>query len=231
MILQSHEAFFTIIHEDNHLIVVNKRNGVPSQGDQSGDTPLTEHVKEYLKETYNKPGNVFTGLVHRIDRPVSGIVVLAKTSKALERMNKIFHDREVKKTYYAIVKNKPENPEGKLIHWLIKDGSRNVTKAHKKEVPNGLRSELDYKLIASLENYYLLEINPITGRSHQIRSQLAAIGSPIKGDVKYGFDRTNKDGSICLHARKISFLHPVSKEPVEFTADMPDSDIWGKFEL
>ena len=211
------------------IILVNKKAGVPSQGDKTGDIPLTEHVREYIRTKYQKPGNVFTGLIHRIDRPVSGLVLLAKTSKALERMNKLFHDHLIRKTYFAIVKQKPEQPEGKLVHWLTRVQQKNITRAHKKEVPDSQRSELDYKLVASIENYHLLEVYPLTGRQHQIRVQLAAMGCPIKGDIKYGFDRTNKDASICLHARSLEFEHPIQNEKVTFTAPVPDTDIWGKF--
>ncbi len=229
--MHSYEAFFTIVYEDNHLILVNKKAGVPSQGDKTGDIPLVEHVREYIRSTYEKTGNVFTGLIHRIDRPVSGLVLLAKTSKALERMNKQFHDQQIEKTYWAIVKQKPEQPEGKLVHWLTRHPQKNITKAHKNEVPNSQRSELDYKLIASIENYHLLEVHPITGRQHQIRAQLSAMGCPIKGDIKYGFDRTNKDASICLHARKLEFEHPVKNEKVAFKAPAPESDLWPKFAI
>jgi 23S rRNA pseudouridine1911/1915/1917 synthase len=228
--MYSHEQFFTIIYEDNHLIIVNKKAGVPSQGDKTGDLALTDHVREYIRIKEDKPGNVFTGLVHRIDRPVSGLVVLTKTSKALERMNKIFHDHLIKKTYWAVVKQKPENAEGKLVHWLTRMQQKNITKAHKKEVPESQRAELDYKLIGSIDNYHLLEIYPLTGRQHQIRVQLAAMGCPIKGDLKYGFDRSNKNGSICLHARSLEFEHPIKKEKVLFTAPAPESDIWSKFD-
>jgi 23S rRNA pseudouridine1911/1915/1917 synthase len=226
-----HEQYFTIVHEDNHLIVVNKKAGVPSQGDKSGDTSLTDYVREYIRVQYQKPGNVFTGLIHRLDRPVSGLVLLAKTSKALERMNKVFHDRQIQKVYWAIVKNKPSEPEGKLVHWLTRNQQKNLTRAHKTEVADSQRAELDYRLIASIENYHLLEVRPLTGRQHQIRVQLAAMGTPIKGDIKYGFDRTNKDGSICLHARRLSFEHPIQKTPIEYTAPVPESDIWTKFAL
>lgn len=223
------EEFFTIVFEDNHLILVNKRAGVPSQGDKTGDKPLVEHVRSYIKDTYQKPGNVFTGLIHRIDRPVSGLVLLAKTSKALERMNKAFHDHTIAKTYWAIVKNKPQETEGKLVHWLTRNTQKNTTKAHIKEVPGSQRSELDYKLVQSIENYHLLEVKPITGRQHQIRVQLAAMGCPIKGDLKYGFDRSNKDASICLHARGLEFEHPVQTTKQQFFAPVPTADIWGKF--
>lgn len=229
--MELHEQFFTIIYEDNHLILVSKKAGVPSQGDKTGDIPLTEHVREYIRVKYEKPGNVFTGLIHRIDRPVSGLVLLAKTSKALERMNKLFHDHQIRKTYWAIVKQKPENNEGKLVHWLTRMQQKNITRAHKKEVPDSQRAELDYKLIASIDNYHLLEVYPLTGRQHQIRVQLAAMGCPIKGDIKYGFDRTNKDASICLHARILEFEHPIQNEKVKFVAPPPEEDIWSKFDM
>ena len=229
--MELHEQFFTIIYEDNHLILVSKKAGVPSQGDKTGDIPLTEHVREYIRVKYEKPGNVFTGLIHRIDRPVSGLVLLAKTSKALERMNKLFHDHQIRKTYWAIVKQKPENNEGKLVHWLTRMQQKNITRAHKKEVPDSQRAELDYKLIASIDNYHLLEVYPLTGRQHQIRVQLAAMGCPIKGDIKYGFDRTNKDASICLHARILEFEHPIQNEKVKFVAPPPKEDIWSKFDM
>lgn len=229
--MELHEQFFTIIYEDNHLILVSKKAGVPSQGDKTGDIPLTEHVREYIRVKYEKPGNVFTGLIHRIDRPVSGLVLLAKTSKALERMNKLFHDHQIRKTYWAIVKQKPENNEGKLVHWLTRMQQKNITRAHKKEVPDSQRAELDYKLIASIDNYHLLEVYPLTGRQHQIRVQLAAMGCPIKGDIKYGFDRTNKDASICLHARMLEFEHPIQNEKVKFVAPPPEEDIWSKFDM
>ena len=227
--MEVHEAFFTIVYEDNHLILVNKKAGVPTQGDKTGDVALTDHVREYIRVKYQKPGNVFTGLVHRIDRPVSGLVLLAKTSKALERMNKVFHDRQIQKVYWAIVKQKPEKSEDTLVHWLTRVPQKNITRAHKKEVTDSQRAELSYTLIASIENYHLLEVRPITGRQHQIRVQLASIGCPIKGDIKYGFDRTNKDASICLHARRLDFEHPIQNEKVHFLAPAPETDIWSKF--
>jgi 23S rRNA pseudouridine1911/1915/1917 synthase len=196
-----------VLHEDNHIIVVNKRVGDIVQGDKTGDKPLSEVVKEYIKVKYNKPGEVFLGVVHRLDRPTTGIVVFARTSKALTRMNELFSNRETQKTYWAIVKNKPLNSEDKLVHYLKRNEKNNTSKAHLKEVPESKIASLDYKIIATLQNYFALEINLHTGRNHQIRAQLSAIGSPIKGDLKYGFDRSNPDGGIHLHARKLVFVN------------------------
>ncbi len=215
-----------ILHEDNHIIVVNKRVGDIVQGDKTGDKPLSEVVKEYIKVKYNKPGEVFLGVVHRLDRPTTGIVVFARTSKALTRMNELFSNRETQKTYWAIVKNKPINTEDKLVHFLKRNEKNNTSKAHLKEVPDSKLASLDYKIIATLQNYFALEINLHTGRHHQIRAQLSAIGSPIKGDLKYGFDRSNPDGGIHLHARKLVFVHPVSKENIEIVALTPNDVIW-----
>jgi len=203
-----------VLFEDNHIIAVNKKSSDIVQGDKTGDKPLNEIVKTFLKTKYQKPGEVFLGTVHRIDRPVSGVVIFAKTSKALERLNKMFNEKTVQKTYWAIVKNKPENNEGKLVHYLIKNEQKNKSTAHLKEVANSKKSELVYKIIYQFNNYYLLEIKPLTGRHHQIRVQLSAMGCPIKGDLKYGFNRSNADASISLHARKVEFTHPVTKEPV-----------------
>jgi 23S rRNA pseudouridine1911/1915/1917 synthase len=215
-----------VLHEDNHIIVVNKRVGDIVQGDKTGDKPLSEVVKEYIKVKYNKPGEVFLGVVHRLDRPTTGIVVFARTSKALTRMNELFSNRETQKTYWAIVKNKPLNSEDKLVHYLKRNEKNNTSKAHLKEVPESKIASLDYKIIATLQNYFALEINLHTGRHHQIRAQLSAIGSPIKGDLKYGFDRSNPDGGIHLHARKLVFVHPVSKENIEIIALTPNDAIW-----
>lgn len=217
-----------VLYEDNHIIAINKRPSDIVQGDKTGDTPLSEFVKQYIKEKYNKPGDVFIGTVHRIDRPVSGIVLFAKTSKALARLNQMFQTKEIQKTYWAVVKNKPKNIKGKLVHFLKKNEAKNMSKAFEKEQTGALRSELDYELILSLDNYHLLEITPHTGRHHQIRVQLSTIGCPIKGDIKYGFDRTNKDASIHLHARKIEFIHPVKKEPVTIIAPPPNEVIWNE---
>jgi 23S rRNA pseudouridine1911/1915/1917 synthase len=215
-----------VLHEDNHIIVINKRVGDIVQGDKTGDKPLSEVVKEYIKVKYNKPGEVFLGVIHRLDRPTTGIVIFARTSKALTRMNELFSNRETRKTYWAIVKNKPQNSEGNLVHYLKRNEKNNTSKAHIKEVPESKIASLDYKIIASLQNYYALEINLHTGRHHQIRAQLSAIGSPIKGDLKYGFDRSNPDGGIHLHARKLVFTHPVTKENIEIIAPTPNDVIW-----
>lgn len=216
-----------ILYEDNHIIAVNKRPSDIVQGDKTGDKPLSDFVKLYLKKKYNKPGDAFLGVVHRIDRPVSGVLLFAKTSKALTRLNKLFQDREINKTYWAVVKNQPSDVQNKLVHFLKKNSKKNKSFALKKEEKGFLRSELDYKLIKKLDRYFLLEVKPKTGRHHQIRVQLSSIGCPIKGDVKYGFDRTNKDASIHLHARKIEFLHPVQKTKIEIIAPTPPNDpIW-----
>jgi 23S rRNA pseudouridine1911/1915/1917 synthase len=215
-----------VLHEDNHIIVINKRVGDLVQGDKTGDKPLSEIVKEYIKDKYNKPGAVFLGVVHRLDRPTTGIVVFAKTSKALERLNKMFSERATQKTYWAVVKNKPPKNEDTLLHYLTRNEKNNSSKAHIKEVPNSKKASLDYKIINELHNYFALEINLHTGRHHQIRCQLAAIGCPIKGDLKYGFDRSNTDGGIHLHAQKLAFTHPVSKEELVIIAPVPNDVIW-----
>ncbi len=215
-----------VLHEDNHIIVVNKRVGDIVQGDKTGDKPLSDVVKEYIKEKYNKPGDVFLGVVHRLDRPTTGIVVFARTSKALSRLNELFSNRETHKTYWAVVKNRPPKDEDTLIHYLKRNEKNNTSKAHLKEIPESKKAILDYTIIKTLDNYHVLEINLHTGRHHQIRAQLAAIGCPIKGDLKYGFDRSNPDGGIHLHARKLSFTHPVSKEPLEIIAPTPNDVIW-----
>ena len=215
-----------ILHEDNHLIVINKRVGDIVQGDKTGDKPLSDVVKEYLKDKYNKPGEVFLGVVHRLDRPTTGIVVFARTSKALTRMNELFSNRETQKTYWAVVKNKPPQTADKLVHYLKRNEKNNTSKAHLKEVPDSKLASLNYKIIASLNNYFALEIELHTGRHHQIRAQLSAINCPIKGDLKYGFDRSNVDGGIHLHARKLEFIHPVTKEICSIIAPVPNDVIW-----
>ena len=220
------ENFFTVVFEDNHLIAVNKKNGVLVQGDNTGDKPLSELVKEYLKKKYNKPGNVFAGVIHRIDRPVSGLVLLAKTSKALERMNKQFADKKIQKTYLLITGTKPVDPIGKLAHWLTKDANRNIAKAHKAEVKESKYCELSFTLLKSSDRYFLVEVKPITGRSHQIRCQMASIGCVIKGDLKYGAPRSNPDGGICLHSYKLSFEHPVTGEKMNLKATPPKDPLW-----
>lgn len=215
-----------ILHEDNHLIVVNKRVGDIVQGDKTGDKPLSDVVKEYIKDKYNKPGEVFLGVVHRLDRPTTGIVVFARTSKALTRMNELFSNRETQKTYWAVVKNRPAKNEDTLVHYIKRNEKNNTSKAHLKEVPESKLASLEYKIIKELDNYFGLEVLLHTGRHHQIRAQLSAIGSPIKGDLKYGFDRSNPDGGIHLHARKLVFIHPVSKEEITITAPVPEDVIW-----
>lgn len=219
----------TVLHEDNHLLVVNKASGILVQGDATGDVPLAELCKEYIKEKYNKPGAVFLGVVHRLDRPVSGVVVLARTSKALERMNELFRDRQTKKTYWAIVTQKPPRESDTLVHWLLKDEQKNKTTAYAKEKNGALRSELSYKILAHADQQWLLEVNPITGRPHQIRVQLASMGCSIKGDVKYGAEGVNSDASICLHARRLEFIHPVKKEKVILEAPLPSNGLWNNF--
>ena len=218
-----------VVYEDNHIIAVNKKPGDIVQGDKTGDAPLSDYVKKYIKDTAGKPGEVYLGTVHRIDRPVSGIVLFAKTSKALARLNEMFQKKEIAKTYWAVVKNKPPQMAGKLEHFLIKDEAKNKSRAHVNQVKNSLASVLEYKVIASSEKYFLLEINPHTGRHHQIRAQLSAIGCPIKGDVKYGADRTNENASIHLHAKRISFIHPVKKEIITIEANPPEDNLWNAF--
>ncbi|WP_297693469.1 RluA family pseudouridine synthase [uncultured Eudoraea sp.] len=215
-----------LLYEDNHIIVINKRPGDIVQGDKTGDIPLSEIVKQYIKKKYNKPGKVFLGVVHRIDRPTSGIVVFARTSKALSRLNELFSKKLAKKIYWAIVKNQPDKEQDTLEHWLVRNTKQNKSYAHIKEVPNSKKAVLDYQMLKKLDNYYLLQINLKTGRHHQIRAQLAAIKCPIKGDLKYGFDRSNKNGSIHLHARSIEFLHPVKKETIKLTAPTFEDPIW-----
>ncbi|WP_229792631.1 RluA family pseudouridine synthase [Ulvibacter litoralis] len=212
--------------EDNHLLIVNKRPGDIVQGDNTGDTPLSEVVKQYISEKYNKPGAVFLGVVHRLDRPTSGVVVFARTSKALTRLNKLFAERETQKTYWAIVQEVPPNASEKLVHFLKRNPKQNKSYAHSKEVPESKKAILTYTIQKKLDRYTLLEIALETGRHHQIRSQLSAIGSPIKGDLKYGFNRSNKDGSIHLHARKLTFVHPIKKEELTIVAPPPNDVIW-----
>ena len=215
-----------VIYEDNHILVVNKRAGDIVQGDKTGDKPLSDVVKEYIKDKYNKPGNVYLGTVHRLDRPTTGLVIFAKTSKALPRLNKLFATKNINKTYWAIVKNQPPKTEGTLINWLKKNPKNNKSTSYIKEIPESKKAILHYKILKALDNYFLLEINLETGRHHQIRSQLSSIGCAIKGDLKYGFDRSNKDGGIHLHARKIQFTHPVSNEDLRITAPLPKDPIW-----
>ena len=215
-----------IVYEDNHIIIVSKRSGEIVQGDKTGDVPLSELVKQYIKEKYAKPGAVFLGVVHRLDRPVNGLVVFARTSKALERLNRMFANGEVRKTYWAITQNRPEADEGTLEHWLTRNEKQNKSYASEREKPGSKRAILKYKVIGESERYNLLEINLLTGRHHQIRCQLAAIGCPIKGDLKYGAKRSNPDGSISLLARHVEFVHPVSKELISVDAPLPDDVLW-----
>jgi len=215
-----------VLFEDNHIIVVNKRVGDIAQGDKTGDKPLSDVVKEYIKDKYNKPGKVFLGVVHRLDRPTTGVVIFARTTKALTRLNELFKVRETKKTYWAVVKKRPEQDSGSLVHYLKRDEKRNMSKAHLKEVPESKLASLDYKIIKQLDNYTVLEVDLHTGRHHQIRAQLSAIGSPIKGDLKYGADRSNPDGGISLHARKLVFVHPVTKDELTIVAPVPDDSVW-----
>ncbi|MCP4974974.1 MAG: RNA pseudouridine synthase [Maribacter sp.] len=215
-----------ILYEDNHLIAINKRPGDIVQGDKTGDIPLSEVVKLYIKNKYNKPGNVYLGVSHRLDRPTSGIVVFAKSSKALPRLNKLFAEKKAKKTYWAVVKKSPPKTHDTLTHWLRRNTKQNKSYANKKEVPDSKKAILEYQVIKKLDHYFLLEIDLKTGRHHQIRAQLTAIGCPIKGDLKYGFDRSNKDGSIHLHARKLVFIHPVKRESLELEAPLPIDAIW-----
>lgn len=214
------------IYEDNHIIIVSKASGEIVQGDKTGDTPLSEIVKEYIKVKYNKPGNVFLGVVHRLDRPVSGLVVFARTSKALSRLNEMFRTGTVNKTYWAITRNEPPHKEGRLEHWLVRNEQQNKSYAHDREVPGAKKAILEYSLIGHSENYFLLEIRLLTGRHHQIRCQLAAMGCPIKGDLKYGARRSNPDGGISLMARRVEFIHPISKESICIEAPLPSNSLW-----
>ena len=215
-----------IVYEDNHLIIVYKHSGEIVQGDKTGDVPLSEDVKCYLKEKYQKPGNVFLGVVHRLDRPVAGLVVFAKTSKALTRLNKMFRDGEVHKTYWAITKNLPPQSEGTLTDWLVRNEKQNKSYAYDHEVPHSKKSILKYRLIGQSDHYCLLEVNLMTGRHHQIRCQLAHMGCPIKGDLKYGAQRSNPDGSICLLAHHVEFVHPVSKQLISLDSPLPEDNLW-----
>lgn len=218
-----------VLYEDNHIIAVNKATSEIVQGDKTGDKTLAEDVKEYLKKKYNKPGNVFLGTVHRLDRPVSGIVLYARTSKALSRLNSMFKDKTIRKFYYAVVKNKPPKQADTLIHYLVRNTQQNKSYTRNKEVNNSKKAELDYSLIAASDNYFLLEIELKTGRHHQIRSQLSKIGCPVKGDLKYGFPRSNLNAGIHLHAWKICFIHPVKKEEITITAPLPIDSLWNEF--
>jgi 23S rRNA pseudouridine1911/1915/1917 synthase len=219
-----------ILFEDNHLIAVNKRAGDIVQVDDTGDESLDEKVKRYIALKYNKPNGAFLGVAHRLDRPVSGVILFAKTSKALDRINKMFKSREMHKTYWAVVRNRPAIEQGTLIHFLLKNPQKNVTKAYDKEIPGSQRAELNYKLIGELGGYYLIEVDPITGRPHQIRVQLSTMNCPIVGDNKYGYPRGSLKKSICLHARRLQFMHPVKQEPVNIFAPLPKDGFWERFE-
>lgn len=220
-----------VIYEDNHIIAVNKTGNEIVQGDKTGDTPLSDVVKAYIKQKYNKPGEVFLGVTHRLDRPTSGVVLFARTSKALTRLNAMFQSKdEIKKTYWAVVDKKPDQNQAHLHHWLVRNTQQNKSYAFDSEKPNSQEAFLSYKLLASSDKYHLLEIDLQTGRHHQIRAQLAAIGCKIKGDMKYGFPRSNPDGGIHLHARKVELTHPVSKEHISITAPVPDDALWNYFE-
>ena len=215
-----------VVYEDNHIIIVNKQSGEIVQGDKTGDTPLSDIVKQYIKDKYNKPGNVFLGVVHRLDRPVSGLVVFAKTSKALSRLNEMFRTGDVHKTYWAIVKKNDIAPEATLTDWLTRNERQNKSYAHNREVPGAKKAVLSYKVRSVSDNYMLLEVRLMTGRHHQIRCQLAHMGCPIKGDLKYGSPRSNPDGSISLMSRRVEFVHPVSKETIAVEAPVPNDRLW-----
>jgi 23S rRNA pseudouridine1911/1915/1917 synthase len=220
---------FRVVYEDNHIIIVNKRTGLLVQGDSTGDVTLTDLVKDYIKEKYDKPGDVFLHPVHRLDRPVSGLVVFGRTSKGLERMNELFRKRDIQKTYWAVVRKKPKEAEGKLTHYLLKDESRNTTAAYDTPVEGAQKAELSYKILGKLNLHYLLEVTPTTGRPHQIRVQLAAIGCPIRGDLKYGYERPNPDAGINLHARRLYFIHPIKKTGITCRASLPLIQFWEEF--
>lgn len=220
-----------VVYEDNHIIIVSKRSGEIVQGDKTGDRTLADDVKQYIKEKYAKPGNVFLGVVHRLDRPVWGLVVFAKTSKALSRLNDMFRTGDVHKTYWAITQNCPAEPEATLTDWIRRNEKQNKSYAYDREVPNSKKAMLHYKVIGRSDNYTLVEVNLMTGRHHQIRCQLANIGCPIKGDLKYGSRRSNPDGSISLLARRIEFVHPVSKEHITVEAPLPDDKLWHEMRM
>lgn len=224
-----YQRFFTIVFEDNHLLIVNKAPGLLSQGDNTGDLTLLDHAKKYIKVRYEKPGEVFCGLAHRLDRPVSGLVVLAKTSKGLERMTKIFRERKVSKTYWAVTRNRPNSDEGTLTNWLLKDRSKNKVQAFDRPREGAQKATLHFRVIGKLNKHFLIEVTPVTGRPHQIRVQLAAAGCPIRGDVKYGFRKPNSNSNINLHAKRLDFIHPVRKEPVVCIAGLPRDPFWEEF--
>lgn len=218
-----------VVYEDNHIIIVYKESGEIVQGDKTGDIPLSETVKQYIKEKYQKPGNVFLGVVHRLDRPVSGLVVFAKTSKALSRLNEMFRVGDVRKTYWAIVQASPKETEAVLEHWLVRNEKQNKTYVYDHEVPKAKQARLRYRLLSSSRHYHLLEVELMTGRHHQIRSQLSHIGCVIKGDLKYGAKRSNPDGSISLLAHRVRFVHPVSKQQIDIISPLPEDNLWQSF--
>ncbi len=218
-----------VLYEDNHLIAINKRGGDIVQVDNSGDKSLEEMVKEFLAKKYHKPNEAFIGVIHRLDRPVSGMILFAKTSKGLDRMNRLFHDRKVKKKYLAVVREKPQSMKGTLKNWLLRDRKKMITKAYDREVKNGSYAELSYEVVGNLDGFYLLQVNPITGRTHQIRSQLAYMGCPIVGDNKYGYPRGSLHRTICLHSRSLEFQHPVKEEIMCIKAPLPQDGFWDKF--
>jgi len=224
--MHSNKHNLQVLFEDNHIVIINKRAGDIVQGDKTGDKPLSDVVKEYIKDKYNKPGEVFLGVVHRLDRPTTGIIIFARTSKALERLNKMLREKSIQKTYWAVVKEHPKKEKDTLINYLKKNPKNNKSTVYNQETEGSKKAILHFQAVKKLDNYSLLEIDLETGRHHQIRAQLSAIGSPIKGDLKYGFPRSNKDGSIHLHARKIEFTHPVSKEKILISAPVPDEVIW-----
>lgn len=218
-----------VVYEDNHIIIVSKGSGEIVQGDKTGDIPLSEIVKQYIKEKYQKPGNVFLGVVHRLDRPVSGLVVFAKTSKALTRLGNMFRDSEVRKTYWALTKDSPKKQEGTITSWLVRNEKQNKSYSYDHEVKDSKKAILNYRVIGRSDNYFLIEVNLLTGRHHQIRCQLSSIGCPIKGDLKYGAQRSNPDGSISLLSRKVEFVHPISKLLISVEAPLPDDNLWKLF--
>jgi 23S rRNA pseudouridine1911/1915/1917 synthase len=220
---------FTVVYEDNHLIVVNKAAGILVQGDKTGDKTLIDYLKEYIAKKYDKPGAVFLHPIHRLDRPVSGLVAFARTSKGLERMMELFRKRDIHKVYWALVKRRPKDETGKLTHWLTKDEQKNVVTAHDEEVPGSQKAELNYKTLGYMNDHWLLEVRPVSGRPHQIRVQLASMGCPIRGDVKYGFPKPNQDGSINLHAFHLIFVHPIRKEKLFLRAALPEEKFWEQF--